>query len=66
LTYVTNVDRNVEINFPITQVTATDSDDVTLGQITYLITSGNDESLFKLDLISGKNFLINTCFEAVE
>ena len=51
--YLRNVDRNAEVNFPITQVTATDADDVTSGQITYAVTTGNDESLFELDIISG-------------
>ncbi|XP_076811022.1 protocadherin-16-like isoform X2 [Clavelina lepadiformis] len=52
--YVVNVDRNADVDSPVTKVSANDTDDPTLfGRISYQLTSGNENGFFKLDSITG-------------
>uniref|UniRef100_F6YY38 Cadherin domain-containing protein n=1 Tax=Ciona intestinalis TaxID=7719 RepID=F6YY38_CIOIN len=54
--YVINVDRNDDVGTPVTQLSATDDDDVTgngYGRVSFVVTSGNDDLLFDVDANTG-------------
>lgn len=52
--YTEEVNEDVPINTTLLRVTATDKDSGANGRVTYLINTGNDKRLFKIDSITGE------------